>query len=278
MATETNETFQLSVRGSGNVNVSNGTLSTKTSEETVWISEQAKVTFTDCVIENKVGYSGTPAVVYIGNVNGSTSDMAGAEIDFVNCTISSPNGVYGVTTNGAYSNGANISFTNCNIEARYGLFLPSDGDYSFKDTNVTGYTVICGGNTTIDGGTFKQKKASSVTNSAAGKNHDKTEGREVFDETEAKAYLTGVRSGAACLFDTITIIDNRAGYNFRGISITNATVGDDAKTTAADVIFGIRYINMGADEAAHPHTVTGCKSLNDLTEVYSVDYFANLAA
>lgn len=35
MATETNETFQLSIRGSGNVNVSNGTLSTKTSEETV---------------------------------------------------------------------------------------------------------------------------------------------------------------------------------------------------------------------------------------------------
>ena len=284
MATEKSETFQMSIRGSGSVNVSNGTLSTNTPEETVWISEQAKVTFTDCVIENKVGYSGVPAAVYIGNSTGSTSNMAGAEINFENCTISSPNGVYGVSTNGAYSNGVNISFTNCNIDSKYALFLPSDGNYSFKDTNVTGYSVICGGNTTIDGGTFKQKKASSVTNSKAGGNHgsapdySKQEGRNIFDETEAKAYLSGVASGAGCLFDTVTVIDNRSGYNFRGISITNATVGVDAKTTAEDVIFGIRYINLGTDEEAHPHTVTNCKSLNDLTEVYSVDYFAKTVA
>ncbi len=280
--TVTNSSYAMNIKGAGNVNVSNGRIAARSrSGSILLVEENVKATFTDCVFENTTttaSSSNVPSVAFITTTKNASGgyDPVTSEVSFDNCDFIMPSNLttYGICTNGSQTNGAKISLTDCNIQAKYAIFFPGDCDYTLKNTNATGYTIICGGNTAIDGGTFKQTKASSVTKSPAGGNTD-----NVFSDAEAKTYLTGVSSGAGCLFDTITVIDNRsAAYNLRGFSIKNATVGVDAKTTAEDVIFGIRYINMEVAGEAITPVVENCTSLNDLTKLYSVDYFANPAA
>lgn len=241
--------------------------------------------------------------------DGATLSMMGdnAEVNISGGEIktTSYNG-FGIVTNGSETKNGKITIKDTKITSNsYALYLPGDADVEIINCEVKGWTVITGGKTKISGGSytgsllsyssqynvtynysiydnFKNSSANNLINNTY--SSITNDNKYYFSLDAAKSYYDAAVGVCGCLFDTITVVENRNGnYPFTSFEISDAKIGITNRTTNStsnDIIFGVRYVN-GADNTKYESenvTLTNCTNNGGADYTYSAEFFKTLNA
>lgn len=282
----------LTVNYGANVSISNGEIKGTSSKE---LDEKDKST---SLVNVKGGSTlnlenvtiDTSSGIYTNALSVFDSD---AEVNVVGGELKASY-YFALATNGSSTKNATITLNGTKVETKStAMFLAGDANVELIDCEVTGYTVICGGATKIQGGTYStnMKSVGFENNSnykGATKDQPSKSGLYFSQDSNGKYYIepeavyAGLTetwtSGSIAFWDPITIIENRqGGYQFNSVEIKDATV-EIANKATTDIVFGIRYAN-GSDATKYDSenvTITNCKT-DTADYLYSADFFKTLA-
>lgn len=267
--------------GSGStINVSNGTIAGKSAVagSLAYVDGGATVNLENVTID---------ASASSGNTSALTVRGSDAEVNVVGGEFKSPANGFGLATNGSTTTGGKITLNGTKLQAAsVAAFLPGKAETNLINCDVNGYTVICGGTTKIQGGTYsKDMKNTGFENTWGRFTKDNPYNGFYVSKTDAGKYYFDLEavynglnkiftSGSISFWDTITVIEDRPGaYSFGNVEIKDATIEVVNKATT-DIVFGIRYAN-GSDATKYDSeniTITNCKT-NTADYLYSAAFF-----
>ncbi len=192
--------------------------------------QDAAVTIKNGTIEATPGTAGSALYAY-----------GSANVTLENCTIkTNANKTYAVCTNGSESLNSTIVIRNSTISAPtvagkkgYAAYIPA-GNVTFENCDVTGHLFICGGNVTLDGGTY----------TATGFNGQ----NQIWDKGKTVEYAKSIVGGNAyTMGDSIFIADRRDGYTLSSLIIRNITF--NTEIPGVGTAYAIKYVDMNPDGA-----------------------------
>ncbi len=210
---------------------------TSTSNKDALIVDNAAVTVKNGTLNApKVSKVGASALFVTGDSN----------VLIENCTLkTNSNQSITVATNGSESLNSTIVIRNSTISAPteagkkgYAAYIPA-GDVTFENCNVTGHLFICGGNVTLDGGTY----------TATGFNGQSL----IWNKEKTMEYAHTIVGGSAyTMGDSIFIADRRDGYTLSSLTIRNITFNTEItlKDGTQATAYAIKYVDMNPDGAA----------------------------
>lgn len=193
----------------------------------------------DADITVKNGTLAAPAV----KASGSTALYAegASNITIENCELkTNSNQSIVVCTNGSNSKDTKIAIKNSTISAPtvtgkkgYAAYIPA-GDVTFENCDVTGHVFICGGNVTLDGGTY----------TATGFNGQS----KIWNKDDTISYVKSISGGnALSMGDSILIYDRRDGYDLSSVTIKNIDFNTEISLSDSSkaVAYAIKYVDSG---------------------------------
>lgn len=277
----------LTITGNNTVTLTNGTVSSSSlaySTAMVYAEGNSNLVLDDVTLD-------------VSNDTGTAlnvCDCSEAEVEINGGNIKTGKYGFGVSTNGGTTNGAKITIKETKFTSTgNALYFPGQADVELIDCEVEGFTVISGGKTKISGGTYSMDIKEYGVKAGYGnytKDNPKTdnglyysktgEGKYYFGLDAAVEYMKHAKSSAGCLFDAITVVEERSGYpSFEGLEISGATIGVTNKSDD-DIIFGVRYINEKDNTKYDSDNVVikdDCKS-SGVNYLYSGTFFKGLAS